>query len=110
MDREGDAETWVRSLREPTRGTPVVVWVLRIVGLLAVAGFALLGPFHSGSMDLPWEGPNGERYGFFGNGPPLAWICEENHSHRSLPFWMGAVAAALPTAFLWLRWPRRRPH
>lgn len=86
------------------------LWAARIIGLLAVAAFSVLGALSvDRSLDLPWDGWTGnERVGFYGNTTPTRWVCGDGHDHYSAPFWSGAVVFALPTALFWLVWPRRR--
>jgi hypothetical protein len=101
--------SWVGSIRSSRLGPVKPSWKLRIarwLGLCAIAAFTVLGvAYNERSMDLPWTGDS--RYGFYGNGLPTHWICDDGHDHYSLPFWMGALVCAIPTALWWFVWPRR---
>jgi hypothetical protein len=64
-----------------------------------------LGAFWERSLDVPWDNL---RLGFFGNRLPAVWVCDSGHQHYSIPFWLGAVLVAIPTALLWLTGARPR--
>jgi hypothetical protein len=105
-------ETWATSLPRSQLARPKAskkLLAARAIGLAAVIAFTFLGLTSPSSLDVPWDGPSGnERFGFYQNGLPTRWICDEGHEHYSLPFWAGAVACAVPTALWWLVWPRKR--
>lgn len=82
------------------------LWILRISGTLAAITLTVLGPLHTSSLDLPLTGTT--RYGLYGNQLPVEWVCPDGHTHRSLPFWMGALIVAVPTVAFWLLLPRPR--
>jgi hypothetical protein len=110
---EPEADTWARSLPRSELARPKAskkLWVARVAGVLGICLFTVMGITWEPSWDLPWHGSSGnERYGFFRNGLPRIWTCDDGHDHYSLPFWAGAVACAVPTALWWLVWPRKNP-
>lgn len=115
MDPPDSTTSWANSIRSSRLALVKPSWKLRILrwlGLLAIVGSTVVGIVRveqDRSMDLPWDGPTGkERYGFYGNGWPRVWECEDGHEHHSLPYWTLSLACALPTALFWFALPRKK--